>query len=236
MGGLASDGSGWVACRPGFFLPVRVLSRYFRRVLLEALRDAFQSGQLRFAGRLQSLSDPRRFADHLRPARETEWVVYAKRPFAGPEQVLDYLGRYTHGIAIGNQRICSLEGGSVRFRYTDYRRTGASRQRTMTLTATEFIRRMLLHVLPPGFHRIRYYGFLANRYRQHKLTECRRLLSAPPPPPAEQAARAATDYRDRYEALTGRSLRRCPRCDDGSMLVVDHLAGRWMSPAILDSS
>ena len=111
------------------------------------------------------------------------------------------------------------------------------RQKTMTLTATEFIRRMLLHVLPPGFHRIRYYGFLANRTRQQKLTECRRLLSAPPPPPAEQAAAAAaTDYRDRYEALTGRSLRRCPRCDDGSMLVVVHLAGGWTSPAILDSS
>ena len=138
-GGLASDGSGWVACRPGFFLPVRVLSRYFRRVLLQALQDAFESGQLRFAGRLQALTDPRRFAEHLRPARETEWVVYAKRPFAGPEQVLDYLGRYTHRVAIGNQRLCSLDDGSVRFRYTDYRRAGASRQKTMTLTATEFI-------------------------------------------------------------------------------------------------
>ena len=107
-GGLASDGSGWVACRPGFFLPVRVLSRYFRRVLLAALEDAFESEQLRFAGVLQPLSDPRCFAEHLRPARETEWVVYAKRPFAGPEQVLDYLGRYTHRIAISNQRLCSL--------------------------------------------------------------------------------------------------------------------------------
>ena len=195
------------------------------------------SGQLHFAGRLQSLGDPRRFADHLRPARETEWVVYAKRPFAGPEQVLDYLGRYTHRIAISDQRLCSLDDSSVRFRYKDYRRAGASRQKTMTLTATEFIRRMLLHVLPSGFHRIRYYGFLANRNRQQKLTECRRLLSAPPPPPpAEQAGPAATDYRDRYEALTGRSLRQCPRCDDGSMLVVDLLAGRWVSPAIVDSS
>ncbi len=159
------------------------------------MQDAFESGQLRFAGRLQALSDPRRFAQHLRPARETEWVVYARPPFAGPEQVLDYLGRYTHRIAIGNQRLCSLQDGSVRFRYTDYRRTGASRQKTMT-----------------------------------------RPLSTPPPPPAEQAGRAATDYRDRYEALTGRSLRRCPRCDDGNMLVVDHLAGKWVSPAILDSS
>ena len=165
-GGLAGDGSGWVACRPGFFLPVRVLSRYFRRVLLAALADAFESGQLRFAGRLQPLADARRFAEHLRPARQTEWVVYAKRPFAGPEQVLDYLGRYTHRIAISNQRLRSLDDGAVRFRYTDYRSNGASRHKTMTLAAPEFIRRMLLHVLPPGFHRIRHYGFLANRARQ----------------------------------------------------------------------
>ena len=227
-GGLASDSSGWVACRPGFFLPVRVLSRYFRRVLLAALEDAFESGQLHVAGRLQSISDPRRFTEHLRPARQTEWVVYAKRPFAGPEQVLDYLGRYTHRIAIANQRLCALHDGSVRFHYTDYRR------KTMTLVATEVIRRMLLHVLPPGFHRIRYYGFLANRNRQQKLTECRRALRAPPPP--EQAGPVATDYRDRYEALTGRSLRRCPRCHDGNMQAVDHLAGVWGCPAILDSS
>ena len=233
-GGLARDGSGWVACRPGFFLPVRVLSRYFRRVLLAALQDAFESEQLRFAGALQPLSDPRCFAEHLRPARETEWVVYAKRPFAGPEQVLDYLGRYTHRIAISNQRLCSLDDDSVCFRYTDYRRAGASRKKTMTLTATEFIRRMLLHVLPPGFHRIRHYGFLANRNRQQKLTECRRLLCTPPP--AAEAGPVATDYRDRYEALTGRSLRRCPRCHDGNMQAVD-LAGAWgWCPVILDSS
>ena len=235
-GGLATDGSGWVACRPGFFLPVRVLSRYFRRVLLHALQDAFESGKLGFAGRLQTLNDPRRFAEHLRPAREAEWVVYAKRPFAGPEQVLDYLGRYTHRIAISDQRLCSLDDSCVRFRYKDYRRAGASRHKTMTLTATEFIRRMLLHVLPPGFHRIRYYGFLANRNRQQKLSECRRLLHAPPLPSAEHAGPATIDYRDRYEALTGRSMRRCPRCDDGNMLVVDHLAGRCVAPAILDSS
>ena len=234
-GGLAGNGSGWVACRPGFFLPVRVLSRYFRRVLLAALDDAFESGELCFAGRLQPLSDPRRFAEHLRPARETEWVVYAKRPFAGPEQVLDYLGRYTHRIAISNQRLRSLDDGTVRFRFTDYRRNGASRHKTMTLAATEFIRRMLLHVLPPGFHRIRYYGFLANRNRQQKLAECRRLLDTPPPPPAEQTGREAIDYRDRFEALTGRSLRRCPQCHDGNMQAVDHLADAWRRPAILDS-
>ena len=235
-GGLAGDGDRWVACRPGFFLPVRVLSRYFRRVLLAALQDAFESGKLRFAGRLQPLTDPRRFAEHLRPAGETEWVVYAKPPFAGPEQVLDYLGRYTHRIAIADQRLCSLRDGAVRFRYTDYRRAGAARQRVMTLQATEFLRRMLLHVLPPGFHRIRYYGLLANRTRQHKLTECRRLLHVPPPPPAVPAGQTSTDYRDRYEALTGRSLRQCPRCHDGNMHVVDRLGGPWVHPAILDSS
>ena len=234
-GGLAHDGSGWVACRPGFFLPVRVLSRYFRRVFLAALQQAFEAGQLRFAGQQQPLSNARRFAEFLRPAREAEWVVYAKRPFAGPEQVLDYLGRYTHRIAIGNQRLCSLGDGSVRFRYTDYRRTGASRQRTMTLSATEFIRRMLLHVLPPGFHRIRYYGFLANRNRQQKLADCRRLLQAPSPS-VQQPEAVTSDYRDRYEALTGRSLRRCPRCHVGSMRAVDHLAGACGCPAILDSS
>ena len=205
-----------------------MLSRYFRRVLLAALQDAFESGRLRFADRLQSLADPRRFAEHLRRARETEWVVYAKPPFAGPEQVLDYLGRYTPRIAIGDQRLCSLRDGAVRFRY---RRAGAARQRVMTLQATE----LLLHVLPPGFHRIRYYGFLANRTRQHKLTDCRRLLHTPPPS-AERTEPATTDYRDRFEALTGRSLRRCPRCQDGDMHVVDHLVNAWPGPAILDSS
>ena len=124
----------------------------------------------------------------------------------------------------------------MRFRFTDYRRNGASRHKTMTLAATEFIRRMLLHVLPPGFHRIRYYGFLANRNRQQKLAECRRLLDTPPPPPAEQTGREAIDYRDRFEALTGRSLRRCPQYHDGHMQAVDHLADAWGRPAILDSS
>ena len=235
-GGFAHDGSGWVACRPGFFLPVRVLSRYFRRVFLAALRDAFEAGRLHFTGRLQPLSNPVRFAEVLRPAYEAEWVVYAKRPFAGPEQVLDYLGRYTHRIAISDQRLCSIDDGSVRFRYTDYRRAGASRQRTMTVSATEFIRRMLLHVLPSGFHRIRYYGFLANRNRREQLAECRRLLLAAPLPEAEHAGPVTTDHRDCYEALTGRSLRRCPRCHDGSMQTVDQPPGAWAWPAILDSS
>jgi hypothetical protein len=145
----------WVACRPGFFLPVRVLSRLFRRRCLTALPDAFDAGQLRFAGALQSLADPHRFAQHLQPVRQTEWVVYAKRPFAGPAQVLDYVGRYTHRVAIANQRLIDLDDGHVRFADKDYRAGPAVPPTTMTLAATQFMRRLLLHVLPAGFHRIR---------------------------------------------------------------------------------
>ena len=197
--------------------------------------SASSRGRIRFAGRLQLLADARRFAEHLRPVRQTDWVVYAKRPFAGPEQVLDYLGRYTHRIAISNQRLCSVADGAVRFRYTDYRSNGASRRKTMTLAAAEFIRRMLLHVLPPGFHRIRHYGFLANRARHRKLAECRRALRTPAPPAPPPDA-TVSDYRDRYEALTGRSLRQCPRCHEGNMQPTNHPAGAWAYPAIVDSS
>ena len=138
--------------------------------------------------------------------------------------------------AIGDQRLAGLHDGSVCFRYTDYRRAGASRQRVMTLPATEFIRRMLLHVLPPGFHRIRHYGFLANRSRQQKLAECRRLLHAPALPEAEHAAPDTTDHRDHYEVLTGRSLRQCPCCHVGNMHAVEALIDPWASPPIQDSS
>ena len=235
-GGLSRDGARWVSCRPGFFLPVRVLSRLFRRLFLAAVDEAFVAGRLRFSGTLHALADRQGFATHLQPARQTEWVVYAKPPFAGPDQVLDYVGRYTHRIAISNQRLLDLDADRVRFRYTDYRHPGASRQKTMTLAATEFIRRVLLHVLPPGFHRIRHYGLLANRTRQQTLAQCRRLLHTPPPTDADGDAPASTDYRDRYEALTGRSLWQCPRCHEGTMRVVECLVGTRARPAILDSS
>ena len=182
-GGLSPDGTRWVACRPGFFLPVRVLSRLFRRLLLDALCEAFETGQLHFAGALDALTDRQPFADHLQPARQTEWVVYAKPPFAGPE----------------------------------------------------FIRRVLLHVLPRGFHRMRYYGLLANRTRQHHVALCRQLLGTPSQPQPDDAP-ASIDYRDRYHALTGRSLRVCPRCHDGQMRLVDCLVRIGCRPAILDSS
>jgi len=233
-GGLSPDGTRWVSCRPGFFLPVRVLSRLFCRLVLTALRDAFDAGQLRFTGARQALADPHGFADQLQPARQTEWVVYAKPPFAGPAQVLDYVGRYTHRVAIANQRLIDLGDGHVRFRYTDYR--APHQPKTMTLDSTEFIRRFLLHVLPPGFHRIRYYGLLGHRHRRERLAHCRCLLGTAPPLARLGDATAPADYRDRYEALTGRSLRVCPRCQGGHMRVVESLVAARGCAVFLDTS
>jgi hypothetical protein len=185
-GGLSADGTQWISCRPGFFLPVRVLSRLFRRLFLKYLLQAFDAGKLGFFSALEPLRDRSAFLRHLAPAHETEWVVYAKRPFAGPEQVLDYVGRYTHRVAISNNRLLDIEQSKVTFRYKDYRHD--SQQKTMTLDAEEFIRRFLLHVLPNGFQRIRYYGFLGNRYRNEKLARCRQLLGmAACEPPAPEA-------------------------------------------------
>ncbi|HEY0419993.1 MAG TPA: IS91 family transposase, partial [Acetobacteraceae bacterium] len=157
-GGLSLDGERWVACRPGFLLPVRVLSRLFRRLFLSKLADAHAGGHLQFFGDHQGLSDRRAFAGFLAPLRRKNWFVYAKPPFAGPEAVLAYLSRYTHRVAISNSRLISLDERGVTFRYKDYRRDGTDRQRTMTLSPDEFIRRFLLHVLPKGLHRIRHYG------------------------------------------------------------------------------
>lgn len=235
-GGLSPDGTRWISCRPGFFLPVRVLSRLFRRLCLTALQDACDGGQLRFAASLQALSDPQGFADHLQPARQTEWVVYAKPPFAGPQQVLDYVGRYTHRVAISNHRLIDIDDGHVRFRYKNYRADPAQTQKTMTLGAPEFIRRFLLHVLPPGFHRIRYYGLFGNRHRREHLAHCRHLLGTAARSERVGHPTIPADYRDRYEALTGCSLRVCPRCHDGHMLVVERLVGAPDRPRILDTS
>jgi hypothetical protein len=229
-GGLSPDGTGWISCKPRFFLPVRVLSRLFRRLFLERLQSAFDSGKLQFFSALEHLRDPREFTRYLAPLRKAEWVVYAKPPFAGPEQVLDYVGRYTHRVAISNNRLLDIEAGQVRFRYKDYRNQG--QQKTMTLSADEFIRRFLLHALPDGFQRIRYYGFLGNRYRQAKLAQCRRLLGMPP---AAESHEPPQDYRDRHEELTGTSLRECPICHRGRMFTVETLAAD-RSPAIENTS
>ena len=205
-GGPSADGTRWVGCRPGFFLPVKVLSRLYRRLFLTRLQAAFDAGQLRFFGSLASLATREVFTVSLRQLRAIRWVVYAKRPFGGPEQVLDYLARYTHRVAIANSRLVALADGRVSFLWKDYRHH--DKRKPMTLDADEFIRRFLLHVLPDGFHRIRHYGYLANGVRVAKLAHYRRLLAAPEPAPPSRAA----DYRERYEQITGRSLDLCPCC------------------------
>jgi hypothetical protein len=179
-GGLSADGSRWIACRRNFLLPVRVLTRLFRRLFLESLESAFDAERMGFFGTLAPLRDRRGFRRYLSGARKAQWVVYAKAPFAGPEQVLAYVARYTHRVAISNDRLIGIDDGKVRFRWKDYR--NGNRQKNMTLASNEFIRRFLLHVLPEGFQRIRYYGFLANRYREQKLGRCRELLAVPEPP------------------------------------------------------
>jgi hypothetical protein len=178
-GGLSPDGQSWVACRHGFFLPVRVLSRLFRRRFLEELANLHAAGQLRFFGEHAGLADAAAFRAWLAPLRQCEWVVYAKRPFAGPESVLAYLSRYTHRVAIANSRLISMDERGVTLRWKDYRDKGATRHKVMTLDAGEFMRRFLLHVLPPGFHRIRHYGLLANGARKAKLARVRDLLQVP---------------------------------------------------------
>jgi len=207
-GGPSLDGTRWIACRPGFFLPVRVLSRLFRRLFLDQLRAAFEAGELGFFGQLTELAEPAAFARRLRELRRVEWVVYAKPPFGGPAQVLAYLGRYTHRVAIANSRLVSVSDREVAFHWKDYRHHGKAK--VMTLDPQEFIRRFLLHTLPDGFHRIRHYGFLANAQRAEKVAHCRKLLDAPPPEPAAEQAVDAAPLRPHH---------RCPCCG-GTMITL----------------
>lgn len=179
-GGLSPDGKRWVSCKPGFFLSVRVLSRLFRRRFLEELGVAYRGGQLQFFGEYAELADPKTFAQWLSPMGKCEWVVYAKRPFAGPAAVLAYLSRYTHRVAISNSRLISMDEAGVTFGWKDYRAKGKTRHKTMTLAPDEFMRRFLLHVLPSGFHRIRHYGLIANNARKEKLALARELLQVAP--------------------------------------------------------
>lgn len=230
-GGLSSDAQKWISCRPDFFLPVRVLSRLFRRLFLEHLAKAFDDGKLQFFSSLEPCRERDAFLRHLAPTRQTRWVVYAKPPFAGPEDVLRYVARYTHRVAISNDRLIDIDDEKVQFRWKDYR--DENRKKTMILAAEEFIRRFLLHVLPDGFQRIRYYGFLANRYRQQKLDLCRRLLNMTQPEPKSDAS---TDYRDKYEQLTGQSLKVCPVCHQGQMVVTEIFDSLTSRPAVCDTS
>jgi len=217
-GGLSLDRTRWIACRPRFFLPVRVLSALFRGLFLHYLKQAYEEGKLQFAGSLEDLASPARFNRLLKQARKKKWVVYAKRPFGGPQQVLDYLGRYTHRVAISNHRLLRLEDGRVTFSWKDYRDSGASKE--MPLEAGEFIRRFLLHVLPDGFQKIRYFGLMANRGRAANLALCRELIpDARPGAPALEMK----DWKERYRELIGEDLRLCPACKRGRLIPMQEL-------------
>ncbi|MCP5036702.1 MAG: IS91 family transposase, partial [Rhodobacteraceae bacterium] len=224
-GGLSGDGERWIACRPGFFLPVHVLSRLFRRLFLEKLSDAHRAGELKFFGEHQALAEAKTFADWLKPLRQCEWVVYAKRPFAGPAGVLAYLSRYTHRIAIANSRLIAMDERGVTFKYKDYRDKGRYRHKTMTLTTDEFIRRFLLHVLPSGFHRIRHYGLIANTARKDNLARARELLMGKKTADSTHALTNDADAvggADQHEPAQVTYV--CPDCG-APMLIIDIFAG-----------
>ncbi len=213
-GGISPDGKQWVACRPNFFLHVRVLSKLFQRLFLEKLAAAHEAGRLHFFNDLAHLSEPDAFAAYLAPWHDRDWVVYAKKPFAGPETVLAYLSRYTHRVAISNSRLVSCDSQGVIFKYKDYRRKGRERYKTMALAVPEFIRRFLLHVLPSGFHRIRHYGLFANGGRARNLALARKLLAMPPP--ESRADDAVYDDDAEPPALA----QPCPQCG-GRMIVIE---------------
>jgi Putative transposase/Transposase zinc-binding domain len=210
-GGLSVDGRRWLSCRQGFFLPVNVLARLFRRLFLQGLQRAFEKGELAFHGTSAFLARPLAFNRLLKSLRAREWWIYAKPPFGGPEQVLAYLGRYTHRVAISNHRLLSLKDGKVTFSWRDNRH--GQRRATMTLNTAEFIRRFLLHVLPRGFQRIRQFGLLANRRRREQLAHCRQLLGTT----AQANEPQLVDYKSLYQTVTGESLEQCPACRSGKM-------------------
>jgi hypothetical protein len=208
-GGISLDGKSWISCRSGFFLPVRVLSRLFRRLFLEKLVAAHKAGHLKFFGDHAGLADLQAFATYLAPLRRAEWVVYAKRPFGGPQAVLAYLSRYTHRVAISNRRLIAVDEHSVTFRWRDYRADRRDRQRGMTLATGEFIRRFLIHVLPQGFHRIRHYGLFASGTRADNIAQARELLAVSKPE-GQTTGAAAIDP----------SKPTCPCCG-GRMIIIE---------------
>jgi putative transposase/transposase-like zinc-binding protein len=216
-GGLSPDRSQWIACRPGFFLPVRVLGRLFRAKFLSFLRDAYDRRHILFHGQQWHLEDPIDFRQLVAALREKEWVIYAKPAFGGsPEIVLKYLARYTHRVAISNYRLIGIEDGKVHFYWKDY--ADGNRQKTMALDGVEFIRRFLLHVVPSGFMRIRHFGFLAHGHRTEKLELCRRLLNVEPASDMEPADQPAVDRSTTEAALP---LDLCPACKAGRMVVIE---------------
>ncbi len=223
-GGVTPNQSRWVACRPGFFLPVRVLARVFRGKFLHHLREAGDAGGLEFRGRIGDLHDPIAFRSYLAPLHRTEWVVHARPPFGTPSQVLEYLARYTHRVAIANSRLVALRGERVAFRWRDYRRGG--KKKTMSLDGAEFLRRFLMHVLPKGFVRVRHYGFLANRCRRGKLDHYRQLLRAAP-----QESEPTT-----IAEVACRELLPCPSCRSGRMRFLLLVAPSFHPAVVADTS
>ena len=213
-GGISLDGQHWVTCKPGFFLPVRVLSRLFRRLFLEQLLKAHQDGSLQFFGQLQHLDEPKTFLNTIQPLKQIEWVVYAKPPFHGPEAALNYLARYTHRVAISNSRLIAYDQHGVTFKYKDYRHKGRGRYKTMTLNIPEFIRRFLIHVLPKGFHRIRHYGLFSNAVRVNNLKQARELLMIDK---NIQSSKPDTEH-GRHQDKTTHSTFVCPHC--GAPMIV----------------
>jgi hypothetical protein len=209
---LSSDGQRWVACRKGFLVSVKVLSRLFCRLFLEGLAKLHKEGKLAFFGSLSKLADPDAFATYLAPLRKINWVVYAKQPFGGPEAVLAYLSRYTHRVAISNHRLMSADADAVAFKWKDYRIKSGDRMKVMRLHTSEFIRRFLIHVLPSGFHRIRHTGFLANGIRRDRIEMIRRLLDADPDADLKADDDQCTDTNEKEQA--------CPKCG-GVMIVVE---------------
>ena len=224
-GGLSPDGGRWISCRPGFFLPVRVLAKLFRRRMLERLTDAHAQGRLAFFGAHAPLAGNRAFVTFLAPLKKTKWFVYSKRPFAGPAAVLAYLARYTHRVAIANSRLIALDDEGVTFKWKNYRADGRTRLKTMTLATPEFIRRFLLHVLPTGFHRIRHYGLFANGQRRDMIARVRQLLDTATAEAAatEPTDNEPTDNNDEAGETAAIPTQRCPCCG-GRMIVVETFA------------
>jgi hypothetical protein len=225
-GGISLDGTRWVSAKPGFFLPVRVLSRLFRRLFLEALEDAFRENFLCFPGKIEALKEPAAFFELTASLRRIEWVVYSKPPFGGPHRVLEYLGRYTHRVALDNRRILNVNDGKVTFQYKQYRSANAHKSRTMTLAVDEFIRRFLLHSLPPGLPRIRHYGLLAGRTKKRNLARCRELMEIP----IESILPSALQIQAAI-LPTPNTFRRCPACLIGIMVRI-----AWIAPLPQNSS
>jgi hypothetical protein len=213
-GGISLDGDRWVSCRPGFFLPVRVLSRLFRRLFLQKLTAAHAAGLLQFFSDHTRFDDPQAFAAYLAPLRRTEWVVYSKRPFGGPEAVLAYLSRYTHRVAIANSRLIAFDGNGVTFKWKDYRIEGRDRFKVMTLDANEFIRRFLIHVLPHGFHRIRHYGLFASGSRAQNIARARQLIATP------KLRNDAVDHGSTDTSEPQTHSHPCPCCG-GRMIIIE---------------